>query len=74
MIAGTGTETYTVTASNTIFTSGAASDTFAVTGNGNTFQAKEGPDNFYDTVLVAPSRPTSSTFPTSEPAPAPPFR
>ena len=51
MIAGTGTETYTVTASNTIFTSGAASDTFAVTGNGNTFQAKEGPDNFYDTVL-----------------------
>ena len=50
MIAGTGTESYTVAASNTTFTSGAATDTFAVTGNGNTFQAEEGPDNFYDTV------------------------
>ena len=53
VIAGTGTETYTTTASGVIFTSGAASDTFNVTGNGNTFQAKEGPDAFYDNVLGA---------------------
>src|SRR6202042_1232637 len=50
IIAGDGTETYTVAANGTTFTSGGASDTFTVTGNNNTSQAASGPDTFYDTV------------------------
>ena len=50
IIAGDGTETYTVAANGTTFTSGGDSDTFTVTGNNNTFQAGSGPDTFYDTV------------------------
>ena len=50
VVAGTGAEMYTVTASNAIFTSGSGADTFQVTGNNNTFQAASGPDTFYDTV------------------------
>ncbi len=52
VIAGAGTETYTVTANNATFTSGTDSDTFQVTGNQNTFLAEptSGTDNFFDTV------------------------
>ena len=52
MIAGAGTETYTVTANGATFTSGTDCDTFQVTGNQNTFLAEptSGTDNFFDTV------------------------
>ncbi len=49
VVAGAGTEGYTVSATHSLFQSGSGSDTFNVTGSSNSFAASvNGPDTFYD--------------------------
>ncbi len=60
VIAGAGTETYTVTGSGTTFSSGSDTDTFQVTGNNNDFVAGSGNDTFDDTLPTGVSKPVNT--------------